>query len=324
MRALAALSLGVTLLLAVAPDALAHGGGGRPAPGGLVPAPTLPCDCGRIDCPLCGSKALASGEGLTKRDVRFKVVRSWGEVAEVRVVAEFQAASGALPVEGAVRVERGPLLAVVGGDFRIRGPGLTGALTPARSARRDYLWELRRLEDPLLVLREGAGAATLRVFPVIADVPSTATLSAFVILPLPAGAGPRAYRTKERVLLVSPRTPGADAEADVVDAAGDRAVRFLSDAAFRARFARFPGPVYEVPCVPALEAAARGEGDAAVTEETAIVALHTGLRAPVDLFIGPAARAPLVAGRFPPGMHEPTDPPPPPPPPETPPTPARP
>jgi hypothetical protein len=312
MRILAALG-SLLVLVAVAPDALAHGGGGfRDA--GRRPAPTLECDCAKADCPACAAKRPAEGEFLTQRTPAIETIRSWGELAEVRVGAELTTTQPHGLVEALVRIEHGPILAVTAGG--VTGPevDLRGVLQASQSARRDYLWERRRLRDPMLVQREDAAAVSMRVCPIPAKGTMRATLTAFTLLAPPSRPDPRFYRTADRVLVIRPRTPETEKDADFVDEQGGRVLLFLPESACRARWPGLIDRAYRVPCVPAIEAAVRGKGAAAVTEETALVALPPGSHAPADLFVGPIENAPRTGGRFP-QSHEPSDPPPPPPPP---------
>jgi hypothetical protein len=318
MRVLAGISVVLVLAAwAVPPEALAHGGQFGHGTQRPWRAPSLPCDCGRIPCPTCSAPGLAEGRDLSRRETRTEVVERWGEVARLRVTTVFRTDVERTFLEASARVEAAPLLAVTGGSVTCVEHDLAGVLAPSTSATRDYLWERdRRLRDPMLVRLDGLGAVTMRVFPISSKGPTTATLEAFSLLAPPGSGAPRLYRTGARFLVVLPRTEANEREADFVDEAGGRVLRFLSETVCRVRFGALVDTALEVPCVDALRDAARGSGSAAVNGATALVALPRGSKAPADLFVGPAHLAPVVSsGPVPPGLREPSDPPPPPPPP---------
>ena len=316
MRPIAPLSLALLLAAVLAPEASAHGGGFGHGGRSRYQAPSIACDCGKVDCPKCSAAGLAAGEGLSKRETRTEVVRTWGELAEVRVTTVFEAEADKGFLEAFARVERPPLLAVTGGGVTCVEEDVTGTLTPSQGARRDYLWERnRRLRDPMLVLRENAGAVTLRVFPISARGTTTATLRGYTLLAAPDSLRPRLYRTEDRFLVVLPRTEVSERDADFVDEAGARVLLLLPKTACCVRYPALMKEAVEVPCVPALSSAIRGKGTGAVNDATALVALPAGSRAPSALFVGPAQDAPWFDPGVPPGLRAPGDPSPPPPPP---------
>lgn len=315
MRPIHASPLALALVAASAPAAYAHGGSFGHARSVPYHAPCLPCDCGRADCPKCSAPGLETGLGLSKRETRTEVVEAWGEIAQVRVTTDFAAAEDRTFLEAFARVERSPLLAVTAGRVNCIEHDLTGVLAPSQGARRDYLWERdRRIRDPMLVVREGPGTVSMRVWPISVRGTTTATLEGFTLLAPPASGGTRIYRTGDLYLVVLPWTREVAKEADFVDEAGKRVLFVLSKGVCRARFGARADAAVEVPCVPALRDAIRGRGDASVNGATALVALPAGAHAPSNLFVGPLEDAPWINPRTLPGLAELSDPAPPPPP----------
>jgi hypothetical protein len=310
MRFLAALAMGAVVLAAAAPRARAHGGCFGHARRGPVQAPSIACDCARAECETCSAPGLAEGRDLSKREVRLETVKRWGDLEQVRVTVTFETKVERTFLEAHARIERPPVLAVTAGTVTCVEADLTGIRAPDERARRDYLWERdRRLRDPMLVRAEGIGAVSVRVFPVSTRAPMIARLDAFTLAEPAGTAGPRLYRTSDRFLAVVPRTPENERDADFVDAAGGRALFFLTEAQARVRHADLVAAAVEVPCLDALRDAIRGRGDAAVTADTSLVALPKGSRAPDDLFVGPAEKAPLLgpARTTPPALRPPPD-----------------
>ena len=318
----------LAFVLAAAPlsVAFAHGGQFGHASSGPHQAPSMPCDCGKADCLACSAPGLSTGAGLSKRETHVEIVHTWLELAEVRATTVFATAEERTLeehtfLEAFARIEQPTVFAVTGGKVTCVEHDLHAVRSPERVARRDYLWERdRRLRDPMLVLRDGPGAVSMRVFPISVKGPTTATLEGFVLLPRHALApsGPHLYRTDRHFLVVLARTPETAKDADFVDEAGDRVLVFLSEAACRARYGARADKAVEVPCVPALRDAVLGGGDEAVCDSTALVALPPGSQAPANLFIGLPKDAPWIDPSRPPSLAprpDPKDPTPPPPPP---------
>ena len=304
--------------VACAPAAWAHGGqfghARRPSP---THVPSIACVCGRVDCPACSSAGLGGGEGLSRREVTTEVLETWGDLVRVRTTLHFAAAEEHQFLEASVRVEEPTALAVVVGEVTCVEHVLRGVLTPSLTARRDYLWERdTHLRDPMLVLPEGPGRVAVRVFPISHRGTTTATLWGFAVRPLPGGE-PRCYRTGEEFRVVAPRARAGLRDDDLVDAASGVGLRFLSASEMRWFHPALARQAVEVPCVPALRCAVRGRGGSAVNRATALVALPRTAHAPANLFVGPAADAPLLADPL--ALREPSDPLPPPPPPPSPP-----
>jgi len=291
-------------------DALGHGGSFGHARRGPDRVPSMACDCARVSCPACSAPGLESGEGVSERTT-VETLGRWGEIGRVRIRTTFAAEVDPQFLEAAVRVEQAPLLAITSGTVRCVAETLTGVLRPSQRARRDYLWERdTRVRDPMLVLRRTASVVDVRVFPVSTRGTTTVELEGYVLLRHESPGGPRAYRTEDLFLVVLP--PSADETApDLVDDAGGRTVRFLSDVEMKALHPGLVARAVDVPCVPALRDAVLGTGDAAVTESTALVALPSGSQAPTSLFIGRAQDAPLLTATRALDATDPTPPPPP-------------
>ena len=309
MRVLVLLIGLVSFATLFAATAHAHGGGFRGPP---RPVPNIPCDCGSVDCTKCSRPGLAIGEGLVKRETTFRVVKTWGDLAQVEIHADFRAAGAERLEEGYVRVAPAPLLAVTGGTIVNSGETLWGARLPDREATRGYLHRRWRSSiDPLLVRFETRGSVTVRAFPIDHKADTRVKLEGFVMLAKPGRVGVRIYRTDELCLVVQPLTKQSRKTAVFIDEAGKRALSVLDPRTAKRRHPQAFAKTIDVPCVPALEAVLRGSGDAAVTETRALVALPPGPTVPPNLFIGPASEAPTVNGSVPPGMEPPPPPPPP-------------
>jgi hypothetical protein len=290
----------------LAPHAWAHGGGGFRGPAGAVPPglrepgdpfppggrPAIACDCGKPGCKRCSMPGLEAGEGLSKRETRVEVLESWGALARVRVEVELATEVKDRFLEGFARVEQGPLFAVTSAWVTSGGKRLDAAPRPALEARRDYLWDRLKARDPLIVEREDAGTVRLRVFPVAAGTPTVVTLEGYAVLPARPGEGISLHRTGDRWLAVVPFTEGSAVGTLCLDRAGSRLVQVVDEAGCRRRWPSLMASATEVPCVPALEAAMRGCGDACASGETALVALEPGGGAPKDLFVSKPSPAP--------------------------------
>lgn len=293
----------LTLLILVAEEALAHGGGSFRGPGSAVPPgirtasdpvppppPTLTmaCDCASPTCRHCADPLLVAGAALKRRATRVRVLSRWGDLARVRIETWFEGASLRRPVEAYQRIGAGTLLAVMSGALYNGGGALDGRLLPSERARRDYLWErfAPRIRDPMLVLPANEGGVHLRVFPVRRGTPSYVVLEGYQLTEPSRKSGLRMYVTKEpgkapRYLAVLPQAlVPATRSADHVDPATDRALLFLDAQEARGLFGLAVDLATHVPCIPALAAAAQGEGDGVVHAGTALLAMPAGRRAP--------------------------------------------
>ena len=293
MRCFYPLILLVSLTILGGTAAWAHGGGGFRGPRGPTRAPSIRCDCACAACARCATPGLIDGEGLSVNETRFEVLRTWGELARVRITTTFETREKDAFLEGYTRVSPGPLLAVTAGFVRTGESVLVGTRRPSTQARRDYLWQRRNsLLDPLLVQRHAAGAVDVRAYPITPGVRTTVVLEGYVLLAGSAGTGVRVYRTGELCLVVAPLTGSTAKSAAFVDTEGGRALSILDVRTCR----RFHPKAFEkatpVPCVPDFEAVMRGTGEAAVSSATALVALPPGRAAPTDLFIGDPKAAP--------------------------------
>jgi len=227
----------------------------------------------------------------------------WGDITKVRATVTFETALERGATEGYTRIKQAGIFAVVSGRIESLNtygnarPGTTliATLQPSQRARSTYLWERRRAcFDPLLVLRRGPGEVHVRAFPITGLAPLRVVIEAYALLPREGASGVRLYRTGSRYLAVL----------------DDGKYRFLTKKECRQRYGARVARV--VPCVPQLEAAATGRGDAAASTDVALAAFPPGAKpAP---FVGPDV---LVLG-IPPGLSASADPPPPPPPPTTP------
>jgi hypothetical protein len=312
------------LLLPLLAEAAAAHGGRHAQPPPLVER-GIECDCGRVECDRCSADALARGDELLPVERSVTTVRRWGDVARCRTRLVLRARPERRATEAYVRLEPGPLFAVVAGELSNGDETLPARLEPSRDARRKYLFGRRFMNrDPLLVLRRGPGRIDLRVYPVSRDVAATVEVDGYVLADAPSSEAPRLYRTADRYLAILPaaRDPHRSTAALWEKAAfweGGRSLHFLSRAECRERFGT--DEAREVPFVHALEAAATGQGAQAASGDMALVALPPD--APLPPFIGPD-RVVTLPGGPPPGRREPatvSDPEPPPPPPEPPPPP---
>ncbi len=288
--------------------AWSHGGTFGEGPSGRI-VQGIPCACAKIECDKCASPALREGKQVSHRTTNVTELHRWGDVSRVRVAVELETRRERGSIEAYVRLTPAPVFAAVAGTLRGELE-LAASLQPSAKVRKIYLWERRRFRfDPMLLVRRGPGRLDLRVFPIQRGKPVTVTVEGYTLEIRAAASGVQLYRTGERCLAVTPRTPG---DGDGVPVEG-RLLRFLSERECRARF---PGtPFVVVPCVPALESAVTGRGREAASGDVALAALAPGSSPPP--FVGPDKWIPDPSAppRIPPELREPRDPVPPPPPP---------
>lgn len=267
-------------------EALAHGGGFRGSRGSVPPGlrepsdpppPGIDCDCARPDCLECSHAQLQSGERLARNDIAQAATARWDDFATLRITATFRA-SGGRPIEAYALLAPSPVFAVTAGSIRQGGSELTAGLRTSQDARRRYLWAKRNGLDPLLVTRRNAGRYHLRSFPVRGDGDTVVVIDGFALAAPRVRGAPRLYRTGDRVLVV--RDTNAPRDGEVADVESGRGLWFGTMSEVRARYGDRVDDAVEVPFVAAIETAITGEGDAAASDDIALVALEAGAESP--------------------------------------------
>jgi hypothetical protein len=300
-------------------EARAHGGSYGHGTRGPFRAPSIPCDCAKPYCLKCSAPGLAEGANLSRRETKVEVVETWGDLARVKTTTAFATDQKYRFLEAYASIEVAPLLAVTAGTILTGDHEMVGVRAPSQEARRDYLWERNwSLRDPMLVARHDESTVHVRAFPIAKGVPTTVTLEGYTLAPAPESEEPRFYRTGDVFLRVSPTAKAARwLPVDFWDEKGGRAIQILDLEACTRWFPKHVESAVEVPCVPALVGAITSKSDAAVNQDTLLVAVTPRRKAPKNLYVGKPGDAPITSwgSSVPPGLREPRDPVPPPPPP---------
>lgn len=265
---LTSLVLATTLMHASGTPAAAHGGQYRgpsdAVPPGLrspsdpmPPAPPPLGTRGPIAWPaLPMSPETRAAHNLRIAEAEITDAELQGNLWKLDVLVTFIAFGSRGGVEGLLRCDHGPLCCVTSARMDRDGEECIGELKGRSPATQQYLHQLARSKDPLLVTRLAPGRFKVQAWPVTWDTFTTVELTVYAFDREPAGTVMR-YVQGDECLLVVPQThdhlwnPPAGVDWPTLeDARSGRMFVFLPATEAKTRFPN--APTHAVPCVSAL------------------------------------------------------------------------